>query len=549
MGIRCINFGSVLVAATCTFNGGISQRRRQYILLISKMATTKLTKRIKSFDCFIPIEEGTSKRVHLQILEGDIITENIDAVVVFKHQLFGSNEGVPEGDSLRILHAAGDGINDEYATAKAEGGRHVVKGVVLTKAGGLSNTRYIIHLMVNGNPVKLRETLDTALRLAEKLQLKSISFPPLPHQLQSVTNKLLEYIDEFIKRDRPICLHFIQLVVSDKSRFYQIANTRQRMEFDDYKKILIKLEPYCGASIARLSDGPHISSTEVVAYRYLSFRDEIHAKFNNVFLHVTSSKDFYTTRSSTLAYVLFREALWFNHCLPSNVDTTFPDMQTSQDITYSRIGNHILFEIALDDRPGKFIRVKSAIQTVLRYADEHGIQKVIFPSYFNYGNHQIELDLKFDEMYDNSKVIPLLYFQAISDYALYCRPFSLCAMHIYFLPQLEHVETDKRDLINALHQHWTLHYDKNLWDYKKVMNQSPFRSIFTTMQIDSLFQACHLSIVHETFKVKQRKLIRSNYYKTYQLEERKTYSERYTYDHSIGNILPVQIPIELLLER
>ena len=195
------------------------------------MTTTKVTKRTKSFDCFIPIEEETSKHVHLQILEGDVTTENIDAVVVFKHQLSGSSEGVPEGDSLRISNAAGDGINDEYATAisaKAEEGRHVAKGVVLTKAGDLPHARFIMHLMVNSNPVKLRETLDTALRLTDNLQLNSISFPPLPYHLQSLTNSLLESIDDFIKRDRPTRLHFLQLVVSNNTMFCQYANTRQR---------------------------------------------------------------------------------------------------------------------------------------------------------------------------------------------------------------------------------------------------------------------------------------------------------------------------------
>ena len=526
------------------------------------MATTKLTKRIKSFDCFIPIEEAASKHVHLQILEGDITTQNIDAVVVFRHQS-GSNEAISEEDSLKILNAAGDGINDEYATAKADGERHVAKGVVLTQAGDLPHARFIMHLTVNSNPVKLRETLNTTLKLAEKMNLRSISFPPLPYQLQSLTNKLFESIDDFIQCDRPICLHFIQLVVRDNGGVCQCANTKQRIEFEKYREILTKVKPRIGdimtSSIGEKMVSPCICAaspmppqppppkSEVTAYRqsilYRLIEYHVHAGLNNVYLHVKPSGDFYTKANSTTAYVVFREALWFSHCLSSNVDTTFPDMRTTEDITYSIIGNHVLFEITIDDSPGKFIRVQSAIQTILRYADEHGIQQVMFPSDFHYGNHQIELDLEFDKMYDDSKVIPLLYFQAISDYALYCRPCSVRAVHIHIIhePQLKHVETQrKQPLINF----------SNLQDcYKSVKNLSPFRSIFSTMQSDSLIEACHLSIVHETLRVKRRKWKWSNCGDQYVFKDLEKYTNRYTYDRIIGNILPVQVPIELLLER
>ena len=187
-------------------------------------------KRTRSFDVYVPIEEGTSKQVHLQILEGEITAEKVDAVVVFKRQEVFDDA---EGDSLRILRAAGDDIQNEYLRDRTAGERRVAKGVMMTRAGSLPHAQFILHLVVNSNPIKFRETLTTALRLVEEHHLQSISFPPLPYELHSLTGKLFETIGEFIQIDRPICLHFIQLAVGDKPG--------QRDEFGKYKGVLISL--------------------------------------------------------------------------------------------------------------------------------------------------------------------------------------------------------------------------------------------------------------------------------------------------------------------
>ena len=179
----------------------------------------------QSFDVYLPIEEGTSKHVHLQILQGDITQENTQAVVVFSSQ-----DGTTEGDSLRLLQAAGDKIEAEYQAAKAQGGRNEAKGVVLTGAGDLAHPLQILHLSVDDNRVKLRETIVTALHLAEKHQLKSIAFPPLPCQICSVelVKIMVDSFNEFTVRDRPICLHFIQVVVSTSGVYFQYMDVQNR---------------------------------------------------------------------------------------------------------------------------------------------------------------------------------------------------------------------------------------------------------------------------------------------------------------------------------
>ena len=177
----------------------------------------------RSIDIFIPIEEGTSKHVHLQILQGDITTEDTQAVVVFR-----ASDDTVEGDSLRVLQVAGQGIDDEYQRVKAQRGREVTKGVVRTQAGNLDKPRHILHLQVGNNCAKFCDTLATALQVADRLELKSIAFPSLHDRYSSpeVIKTLLLSFEEFTRKDHPICLHFIQVVIFKHNGFAQYAEAR-----------------------------------------------------------------------------------------------------------------------------------------------------------------------------------------------------------------------------------------------------------------------------------------------------------------------------------
>ena len=170
----------------------------------------KDSKRIESIDAYMSIEKNKSKQVHIQVLEGDITTENTQAGVVFRSQ-DGRAKAV---DSVRLLLAAGDGIKTEYQAAKAQGGKHVRRGVVLTGAGNLAHQQHILHLHMTDSIPEFRETIFTALKLVEKKELKSISFPSLPCEFDTEERRgiLFETFRLFTEVDRPICLHFIQQV-------------------------------------------------------------------------------------------------------------------------------------------------------------------------------------------------------------------------------------------------------------------------------------------------------------------------------------------------
>ena len=67
----------------------------------------------RCIDIDIPLE-GTSKTVHLQILPGDIITTDTQAVVVFR-----AKDSTVKGDCVRVLQAAGQSIDAEYQRVKS----------------------------------------------------------------------------------------------------------------------------------------------------------------------------------------------------------------------------------------------------------------------------------------------------------------------------------------------------------------------------------------------------------------------------------------------
>ena len=180
----------------------------------------------KCIDTYIPIE-GTSKSVHLHILQGDITTGDTQAVVIFR-----AKTGAAQGDSLRILQAAGQqNIDAEYWYVQAQGGRDVSRGVVRTGAGNLVKPQHILHLHVDDNIGRFRDTLATAFRVADRLTLRSIAFPFLSNStFDSFEETMLESIVQFTTVDRPICINFVQLVIFNSQTFTMYTEMRREME-------------------------------------------------------------------------------------------------------------------------------------------------------------------------------------------------------------------------------------------------------------------------------------------------------------------------------
>ncbi|XP_072015258.1 uncharacterized protein [Amphiura filiformis] len=534
-----------------------------------------VAKRTKSFDVYIPLKKGSSQHVHLQILQGDIIKENTQAMAVFR-----SDTDIAEGDSLRILQAAGDGIKAEYQRAKTRGGRHVAKGVVLTGAGDLKHLQHILHLLVNQNGVKLRIALATALQMTEKQYSRSITFPHIPAIFSSVetVKTMLESFDDFTRVDCPMCLHFIQVVLANDDGFYQYADARQIEEFEMYKHLLIKKGPRdVPSNLTVLQEdvqqdvqplSVRISSHRQLTHFYPArFAREIHATLGQVHLHVqTTGHHHHAHQNVNVAFVDFRHANKTNHSDNKVLyhPRRFSEIEASpltDDISIKTAGNQSLFEITIDDEPGKFPRIRSAIHRVLQYADQKGIKYISFPSEFDYGDDQIEhwyqhqygvtlespshfswspmADDDDDDAYPPAYYLfPLLYFNAIYDFAIYDQPSTQLNINI-----LTSSHSDLAPYMDVWH--WALpstHGKESILE-----SESSFHDLFTQLDIDTLFTACHLSVVKETYTVIRHRWTWEEFLtKRFSLHtEKATDLDRFTYGRALQQIASIQIPSDI----
>ena len=547
----------------------------------SELPSGSKSQSTRSFDAYIPIQE-TSQHVHLQILQGDIEKENTDVLVIFR-----SDKGTVDGESLRLLQAAGDAVEAEYQNVKALGGKYVAKGVVLTRAGNLEHPRHILHLPWNKNIAKFRASLALALRLVEKQTLQLITFPHLPDAVSSThtMHVMMESFEEFTMRYRPICLHFIQVVSASNQRYYQYADAKQRGEFEMYKHLLLNRETVMGpmmmASIPlhhetkdgkvhrtkrtrriitrksshishedsdNLCQSVHPQSVQITSYRKIYLEPHfwiptngIHAKLGQVYLHLNSiNNDNYSCCDSQIAFVDFQCAtpvcddrntpLYAKRFLSISAD------HLADDITIKTKGNQCLYEINIDDEPGKFPRIRSAIHRVLNDAAEKCISCIVFPSWFEYGSDQIlttlNINLKPDEHKCQSHIIPLLYFHAMYNFALYNETSTQHDIHIHI-----NCQNDLCTYKEVWHQ---------CFPFTKGMRNTCFAFLFTKLVIDPLSLACHLSAVKETYKIIRYTRRESSFGDGFH-PDKCTTVERFTYGRALQQIAPIKIPQGLML--
>ena len=174
---------------------------------------------------------------------------------------------------------------------------------------------------------------------------------------------------------------------------------------------------------------------------------EIHAKLNKVSLHVRCTGDASVYENGRLAYVDFvclgeeipkwrccSEEPWKGNTMFTSHMQKFSEVKAislSEGISQKTLGNLSLFEITVDDNPGKFMRLKASILRVLQIADQKGFKHVVFPAEFDYGDYQIKHEKpRFKGKISN--IFPLLYFQVINDYALYYPAPNLHNIYIYY---------------------------------------------------------------------------------------------------------------------
>jgi len=111
----------------------------------------------------------------IEVVQGDISTEDTEAIVNAANNHFWMGGGVAGA----IKRNGGEGIERE---AMAQGPAEI--GQAILTSGGNLKAKYVIHAAVMGqdlhtDPDKIKRSTISALQLAEKKQILSVSFPAL----------------------------------------------------------------------------------------------------------------------------------------------------------------------------------------------------------------------------------------------------------------------------------------------------------------------------------------------------------------------------------
>ncbi|XP_072016874.1 uncharacterized protein TM_0508-like [Amphiura filiformis] len=110
----------------------------------------------------------------VKYLQGDIKEQDVDAIINFVYP----EEHLPDANG--ILAAAGQRILAEFEDEKAKENRLVRRGVIVTSAGNLPFKK-IFHVIVTHHSAKMKDALYTALRQADREEMRSIAVPQLLH--------------------------------------------------------------------------------------------------------------------------------------------------------------------------------------------------------------------------------------------------------------------------------------------------------------------------------------------------------------------------------
>ena len=158
----------------------------------------------------------------LQIVQGDITTEEVDAVVNAANEHLQHGGGVAWAISKR----GGPAIQKESDEWIRQHGTVTHTHPAWT-SGGLLPAKYVIHAVgpvwgTGDEDAKLADAISGSLWVADELELKSIAFPAISTGIfgfpkERAAKIILEVIDSYFKENPLSGLKFVKLVLYDQS--------------------------------------------------------------------------------------------------------------------------------------------------------------------------------------------------------------------------------------------------------------------------------------------------------------------------------------------
>ncbi|XP_067264755.1 protein mono-ADP-ribosyltransferase PARP14-like [Chanodichthys erythropterus] len=147
--------------------------------------------------------------IRVKVCSGDITKETVEAIVNSTNTSLDLNSGV----SGAILKASGPTVVNECKTKVPQ----PADGVILTKAGNLSNIKHIVHMVGQTTEKNISSSMYKVLRLCEENHIQSVSFPALGTgagnlPATGVANAMTEALMKFVK-DSPKHLKRVHIVI------------------------------------------------------------------------------------------------------------------------------------------------------------------------------------------------------------------------------------------------------------------------------------------------------------------------------------------------
>ncbi|XP_048050723.1 uncharacterized protein LOC125270803 [Megalobrama amblycephala] len=147
--------------------------------------------------------------IRVKVCSGDITKETVEAIVNSTNTSLDLNSGV----SGAILKASGPTVVNECKTKVPQ----PADGVILTKAGNLSNIKHIVHMVGQTDEKSISSSMYKVLRLCEENHIQSVSFPALGTgagnlPAAGVANAMTEALMKFVK-DSPKHLKSVHIVI------------------------------------------------------------------------------------------------------------------------------------------------------------------------------------------------------------------------------------------------------------------------------------------------------------------------------------------------
>lgn len=184
---------------------------------------------IKSYDFDVP---------KIELLEGDITTEKVDAIVNAANDRLQHGGGV----AAAIAHAGGWIIQQQSDEWVRKHGRVLHDQPAYTDAGSLP-CRYVIHavgpIWGEGNEdVKLADAIEGSLKLADKLGLSSIAFPSIStgifgFPIERAAGIFYDVFKQYISDTSNTKLKIIKMILfssSDTKVYINIFDTKSELK-------------------------------------------------------------------------------------------------------------------------------------------------------------------------------------------------------------------------------------------------------------------------------------------------------------------------------